>query len=295
MKKARVLFWILPLVMLLSCSSDDENEVIVIDVPAAEVTPQPSVMNININGEERETWSRAYKSEGFFIFQFGFGQITVHESGRFGYYTMKILDGQPGFDKIYTSFASFSSNYFEFHLDSHNDVTKRVKGYFSGYVYRNGNIAAESKFVNGTIDMAYEDLIPSITGLGNSAKINGAQWLQTNYNSTRGTGSAYGNVTRNGYSDDVYKIAIHYQPNNTQVGTYNFTSTDATNKVTLSKFNPSSLTYTDYICTGTLNINLKVESIFGGTYQFTAVNPNNPSDIIQVTDGNFKFVWVYFE
>lgn len=297
MQKLRLLFIFLILTVG-SCSSDDPEDIIIVGPAVEPPTAAPSVLNMKINGEDYAVniAARTLKSEEtvhILLYNNG-GEISFDTSGRFGFCKLVILDGFPSFEKTFYSKPDYSSNYFTFHLDSYDEVNKRVKGYFSGYVYRTSQSLVESKFVNGTFDLSYDVLIPPVSNLGNSAKINGADWAQTNSYSTRGTGAAYGDITRHTVSDDQYKIMIHYQEAASPVGTYNFTNTDATNKVQLAKFDPISGTYTDYICTGTLVFNRREQRIFGGTYQFTAVNPTNPSDIIQVTNGTFKFIFIYF-
>ena len=298
MKRITIILFILSTVLIGSCSTDEPGDIILTAPPDVPPTPAPSVINMQINGVDHDFdidyAAHTFKLEDTFIIGLGEGEISFHKSGRFGYCELVIADGSPSFVKKYYSKQDFSSNYFTLHLDSYDEVNKRVRGYFSGYVYRTFGSTVESKFVNGTFDLFYEDIIPVVGDLGNSATINGVDWVQTNSHSSRGTGAAYENITLHTLSDDPYKIILDYQRTASPVGTYNFSDADATNKVKLAKFDPISGTYTNYICTGTLVFNRRHGILYGGTYQFTAVNPNNPADIIQVTNGVFKFIYVHF-
>jgi len=66
------------------------------------------------------------------------------------------------------------------------------------------------------------------------------------------------------------------------------------NYITFSKFNTTTLTYDNYSVNGTLNNEykefhgMKLYSYFG-SFNFTATNVNNPADVVQVTDGKFRY------
>ncbi|MFT3795036.1 hypothetical protein [Flavobacterium sp.] len=92
-------------------------------------------------------------------------------------------------------------------------------------------------------------------------------------------------------STDAYRIETHFAVTTTP-GSYAINESSG-NYVRFSKFNTATLTYDYYNVTGTIAHSYRefhgaASYSYIGTFNFTAVNPNNPSDVIQVTDGTFR-------
>lgn len=292
MKKAfRILFCIV-LATSAGCSSNEDDEPV---VPTTEVEV-PSVFRMDVNGIEKYNTSGAivFKTENTILIKLNDTRFSFDISGQFGFIKLDLDFPYPNQTSLFYSYRAFSSNYFDFNLEQVDEVHKRVKGTYSGYLYANPeDLNSEIKYVSGSFDLAYQDLVPTVSGLGNHAKIDGADWSRTNKYSIQGGDGFGSHVVQHDLSDDKYKIIIHYDLTDTTVGTFNFVPVDATNKIEIAKYDTATNTYINYNCTGTLVITKREGNIFGGMYQFTAVNPNNPADTIQVTDGDFKLVYYY--
>lgn len=285
MKVIRFLAVLALIFSLFSCSSDDGS------APA----PQPQVSTFQLIWGEQdfgldtlESNFRAAKMGHIFRFEHGSFSISFDENGHFGYIEMTSNPGHPQSTQYFRSMRAFSSHYVNFELNLVDPVNKRIRGSFSGYVYHDPfNSNSEATFINGMFDMSYSDIIPVIADFGVKAKIGGDDWIYTDWYSSQSSQFFY--VSDHYVSDDAYKIMIDYN-SDTVVGVYNFTPSDAISKVRLSKYDPVSETYIDYLCSGTLNVTDREGNLYKGSFSFTAVNPQNPNDIIQVTDGQFKTI-----
>jgi hypothetical protein len=217
--------------------------------------------------------------------------ISFDENGHFGKIIYKYQEPISGTLKTFTSFRDNSSNNFNFQLISYDAVNKRVKVNFSGYIYIDPtNLNSESKFINGNFDLPVKEYVPPVANIINEAKINGVYWRATNKFQTRGA-TNYHNITLQCLNDEIYKIMISFRDelgNTTLPGVYNFINTDVIKKVQIAKYNPATASYVYYNCTGTVSFINIWNYCIQGTYNLTAVNPNNSSDIITVENGNFK-------
>ncbi|HMI08175.1 MAG TPA: hypothetical protein VK528_11550 [Flavobacterium sp.] len=291
MKNTLSILFCIILATVAGCSSNDDDPV---TVPVVET---PSVFKMDVNGVEKYNISSAvvFKTENTILIKLSnTNRISFDASGQFGFFKLDLDLPSPGQTSLFYSFREFSSNYFDFNLEQIDEVHKRIKGTYSGYLYANeANLNSEIKYVSGYFDLAYRDLVPTVSGLKNHARINGNDWNRTNKYSIQAADGIGTHVIQHDLSDGEYKIMVNYDLTHTPVGTYNFIPADATNKIQLAKFDTVTNTYINYNCTGTLVITKREGDIFGGTYQFTAVNPNNPADVIQVTDGDFKLVYYY--
>lgn len=300
MHKIKIISIITIFLLAASCSSDSTTN------PNPEpVVPAQSLFTWSINGVQKSSGSvPAYKTEDNFSVSIGgIGALTFDKTGRFGSFDIDLRTGTSTITSKFYSHRDYSSHYFTFNLIALDEVNKRVKGNFSGYIFSNPfNVNLETKFVDGNFDVEYIDLVPSVTGFKNQAKIDGVQWSRTFTYLTRGAGSENQKITQHDVSNDEYKIMIDYHFKAINLGIYNFLDTDPTNKVQLAKFDPVTATYTNYISSGTLIVTKLSRNcsscyeyeLISGTYSFTAVNPNNSSDVIQVTDGTFKLRFISF-
>lgn len=277
---------------LTSCSSDS----------TAEATETDS-FKIAVNGEDYSADNYfsglITKTEDTFLIDirtnYGLVQLSFNKSGQLGYFN---VDRQTGTAQItslfYTSYFNTAEN-FTFYLISVDEINKRIKGSYSGYIYADPrNINSEKKFITGDFNLKYEDNIPGVFGLGNKAKINGTDWLSVNKEVKRGAGGVYTNITQHDFNGGEYEIITNTNSQSLAVGTYNFTSNNLGPKIEVAKYNPVTATTTVYNATGTLTITKRNGNIVYGNYNFTATNPENSADVIAVTDGEIKFVYYNF-
>ncbi len=189
------------------------------------------------------------------------------------------------------SHYEFTSNYFDFEIVAIDEANKIIKVNYSGNLYEEEfDLSSPSIPVEGTFNVHYIQVTPQIPGLGLKATIGNSEWNSVKYTTTI---SGFDDVTLDFNSDDAYKIALNFSNENLTVGTYEFTSS-STPKVTLSKYDPATQTYTDYACNGTLVITdrspVGVHELLTGTFSFTAINPET-NVTIQVTNGSFKEIF----
>jgi hypothetical protein len=281
-------YYILFILVLISCSSDSNSEAIVVE-------DFKDSFELFVNGKavEVDYSNQVYRTENTFtIGGYNNALISFDKSGRFGHATIGFLENSDlsPYLKIFYSFRGFSSKYFNLKIESIDEVNKRIKGSFSGNLFYNPlDIKSEGKFVSGRFYANYRDLVPSVSGLKNTAKINENLWIRTNKYVERSTQN-YWDFIQHDLSDDEFKIKIYYNSKNIEKKRYDFSQSDINYKVQLSKFDINTGAFVDYNCSGVLNINLKSNNIIGGTYDFEAVNPENIKEVIKVTKGEFKLV-----
>jgi hypothetical protein len=278
-----------------SCSNDES------DNQSAE---QPSnnnnnnnIAEVKINGElvanNYFVDKKFYKVEDEFYIIDGLEinkLISFNKNGEFGSFSWNFLNNQTNTYKVFYSYNPFSSHFFRLNIEEIDEVNKKIKINFNGEMYGDPNsLQSEGKYVNGRIVADYIDVIPAVFGLKNTAKINGQNWTRTNSVQENGVSA----TIQNEYNDKEYRIRIFYRIGITSVGTYNFTSTDQINKVEISKYDLITNSYINYNCTGQLKILNIFQTQIKGEYSFTGVNPNNSSDVVTVTNGEFKIISVY--
>lgn len=214
--------------------------------------------------------------------------LSFNKNGDFGSFRWSTY-------RLFYSYHPYSSHFFKLNIEEIDEVNKKVKINFNGEMYSDPNsLQSEGKYVSGRIVAKYIEVIPSIFGLKNTAKINGQDWIRTNSVQVNSGISGYANrCIQNEYSDKEYRIKIYYQVGTTVAGTYNFTPTDPIHKVEISKYDLLTNSYINYDCTGQLKILYTFERQINGEYSFTGVNPNNPSDIVTVTNGEFKIISLF--
>lgn len=267
-----------------SCNNDDAAS----DDNNPPVVFQDSI-SLKVNGEPLDTYVHdVWKTERAFEIVGGHIHVDFDESGKLARFAYE-HQYPTGITRMFYNIRNYADNYFNFQM-TFDPATRRVSGWFSGYVYANpDDFSSEGKFVEGTFDQGYELLFPTVSNQHNTAKISGNPWISIyNYqeNSVPGVTNSY---RKNFYSGDPYRISILHKAD-VAWGTYNFTPSTAVNTVRLSRFDTQTQSYIDYNCTGTFTVTQNEANIYSGTYQFTAVNPANPSDVIPVTEGSFKFI-----
>ena len=196
------------------------------------------------------------------------------------------------------NYQNFSGHYFTFNMISYNESTHRVKVTYSGTLYEEAyNSTSPSIEVSGEFDVVCTVQTPIIPGLDVRCKIGGFNWYSTN--SYTNNGNTSDDFILRELSDDENMISLGFDSTNNGPSTYNFTASTPTNFAHLSKFDTTTLDYVDYNCVGSVIVTSKTSLGIGlgylieGTYSFTATNPSNPSDQIQVTEGYFKtnYLW----
>jgi hypothetical protein len=188
----------------------------------------------------------------------------------------------------YLNYENFPSNYFHINIISLDEVNKKIKLNFTGKLYLNNTdmnseaitISAELNQNYGIIETPYGIRVNDIEQYC-SAKFNNVPWIARKE-------KYYSEFT----APDAYKIETHFTSNATP-GSYDFTPSSTDNYIRFSKFNIGTLTYDYYNVTGVIAHSYRefhglTNYSFIGSFSFTAVNPNNPSDVIQVTDGIFR-------
>ncbi|ESU29659.1 hypothetical protein FLJC2902T_01320 [Flavobacterium limnosediminis JC2902] len=185
----------------------------------------------------------------------------------------------------------YAQESFTFELVTLDETNKTVKVNYSGKVYEDGHdLTSNFVAVEGSFLVKYTDIAPITTGLGAYAKIDGADWYNSKSDQEGGYFSGE-DISLNFYNGDKNQISVITNDDDTPVGVYNFTSASSNNKVVLSKYNTTTDQFENFNCSGTLNVTEKVVgfqyTVISGTYSFTAINPNDSSEV-QVTNGTFK-------
>jgi len=233
-------------------------------------------------------------------------ELSFNKDGTFGKLKLDLETNNPTLTSLFYSYRDYSSHYMNFNLISVDEVHRRVKGSLSGYIFHTPlDLNSEQKFIEINFDYAYVDIIPTVKNQKNHCKINGTEWKRTNKYLTKGASGDNNNITQHDIDDGEYKMMVNYNLLGIHLGNFNYTPINISNNIQLAKYDLSTGTYINYNCSGSLNIT-QYESFYGnttpgqfdfilsGTYSFTATNPNNSSDIIQVTDGDFKLLYRYF-
>ncbi len=221
------------------------------------------------------------------------GQAIEFTFNKFGNLGTVSSFSVSSFDFIDTySYMNYCGHYFTFNLISIDEANKRVHVTFSGDLYEDGyDLDTNSVPVSGEFDLTYTDVTPAVPGLEVYCKIAGADWYATN--SSMHNGNSFDDFILDYSSDDENSIYLGFDSSNNGPGTYNFTAASTTNFAKLVKFNPSTQDFTEYNCAGTVTVTSKTSAGFvgyylEGTYSFTATNPSNSAQVVQVTNGRFK-------
>jgi hypothetical protein len=303
MKTLKSLFVFALMLVVFGCTTDTTTP-----VPPVDETPvvKTSTISYFVNGVPFVVQSNgvnSYKTENTLVINKDAGiEFSFDKQGQFGYLKIDLNTGTATVTSKFQSATGFSSHYFDFAVTSMDEINKRIKGTFAGYLYANPlNLNSEKKFVSGEFDVYYLDAIPAFSGLKNSCKLNGADWTKSYTYLTHGDAAHIATITQHDSNDQEYQILINYNIYSIGLGLFNFSELSTVNFIQLAKFDTITGQYVYYNCTGSLNVLQKEYNSYGfgdfllkGNYSFTAVNPNNSSDVVQVTDGYFKLLYHYF-
>lgn len=295
MKKA-ILFLILT-VLAIGCSSDEDGNasegpvVLKLSIDGVEMnypnnSPGGFTYNVHRKGD-KYTLNASYGDYGNADSTFSLA-MTFTSSGKF-------ISGKLDFNSVnsvdasYANFIYFPSNYGQTTNFSIDETNKKIKFKFSGKLYADNRlITSDSRDIQGEVNMTYidegEDPFPIVINNIEQycrANINAAPWFARFEHS-------FSSFTDEG----AYKIETNFA-NSPTPGSYNFTSASTSNYVKFSKFNPVTMVYDYYNVNGVVAYTYReyhgfTYYSFIGTFSFTATNPNNPADVIQVTDGAFR-------
>lgn len=277
MKTIKLLSFLFLSILITSCSSEDDS---------GDSTPSSSFIvngsNITLTSAtalrvENTLQIVASASDGSSM------DLTFDKFGNLG--EVRYFDAEFNSNE---NFQHFKANYFTFNLISINETQKKVEVSFSGNLYEEeDDLNSASIVVSGSFNLPYTEQTPTISGLGLSCKIAGTDWYDVEF-----WDNGFWSVDRKFISDDEYMIIMKFTDEAIQPGSYNFT-TSSENGIQLAKYDTETNTYIEYNAVGTLTISSNSEfspliSVVDGTFSFTATNPSNPSDQIQVTNGTFK-------
>lgn len=292
------LFFLSFSVLLISCSSDSDGG----DVD--EKFNAVGTFEIVFDGVQTEmkALSSSRYGDKFIIYgdlQNGYYfQMEFHKSGALGHIYIDTQLDNTIFSQYYTT-QNFSSNYTSFNLISVNESNNKIKGNFSGKLFNNSeNLPiGDFKEVTGNFEITYGDF-EELWGDKFDCKINNTNW----YRSSRGNVQIGSNIYEEFYySDDAYRFRYTFKGTNTSNGTYSFNSENDINSIRLEKFNTETNTYLYYNCEGEItfsniqNLNNGANEVtYDATFHLTATNPENPSDVVQVTNGNAQGAF-YFD
>ncbi|OYU84999.1 MAG: hypothetical protein CFE24_04200 [Flavobacterium sp. BFFFF2] len=294
----RKLFYVLVSAVVIGCTTKTVTE-----VTPATIVPVTRSFNMAVNGIDLPQGVDIIKVENQFILTSrNITKLSFDKAGHLGTLNVDLKTGSSHLTSLFYSLTNYSSHYINLNIISVDEVNQQIKGTLSGNIYHDPlNRNSESKFVSINFDCPYMEVIPVVQNLYNQAKINGIAWDSTNKYITSGAFGDNNNLTEHYVSDNEYEIMVNYNLGSTAVGTYNFTNTTATNTVKFAKYDVSSGTNVNYICSGTLKVVKRTNQfnssahavILYGNYSFTAVNPNDSNDVVQVTDGSFKLLRRY--
>ncbi|MGC4040550.1 MAG: hypothetical protein QM710_07155 [Flavobacterium sp.] len=190
------------------------------------------------------------------------------------------------------NYMNYSSHYFTFNLVSIDEANKKVHVTFSGDLHEDAyDLDSPTHTVSGEFNVTYTEVTPAVAGLETYCKIGGNDWYSTNSATTNGTTMDYFVLDES--NDGANSIYLSFDSFNNGPGTYTFTNTTNTTYARLVKFDPATVSFKQYKCAGTMTVTSKTSAGFvgyyiEGTYSFTATNPSNSADVIQVTNGRFK-------
>lgn len=194
----------------------------------------------------------------------------------------------------YQSFIPFSKNYFTANIIELNEKEKRINMVFNGRLYLNQNdITSYSRGIAGELKASFDSTDKNFYTIKMGeieqycrATFNNAPWIAKFERKP----SVFTN-------EDPYKIEINIDYPS-QPGSFIFDTESSVNFVKFYKFNTQTLVYEEYKVTGNLAYSYReyhggTTYSYIGTFNLTATNPNDPSDIITVKDGSFRNIQGY--
>lgn len=198
---------------------------------------------------------------------------------------------------VYYNYRNFPSNYFDIQILSINEVSKQIKLKLNGNLYLGAyyNLNTESIHIEADINAEFQIIETAnvnyliyshfsenspLRDYFCSAKFNGVPWFARHQ-------FLPGSLT----NESPYKIDLNFDFN-ALPNDYPFNSASLNNCIKFSKFNTNTLSYDFYNVDGVLSYSYREFHGAGGysydgTFNIIATNPNDPADVINVSDGFF--------
>lgn len=275
-------------VFAVSCSSEDSDPVN--NNPSGE-----EYFTYTIDGEEQDmTLWQGLRSESTFAVSgtSASGRIVEFQFNQWGNLGDVSTLGDDFDIPWRMGYHYFKSNYFTFDLVAIDEANKTVEVTFSGKVFdEEYDITSDYSTIEGSFRVKYQDATPVVSGLGAFAKINGADWHDSDSDQEGGFFSGE-DLMINLSNDSKYTISIVTNHETTAVGNYTFGQAQSSNKVKLKVYDTSINEEVEYTSSnGTMAITAKTVgaqlTVIEGTYSFTATNPDTGA-AVTVTAGTFK-------
>ena len=206
----------------------------------------------------------------------------------------------------YYNYKNFVNNYFTLNIINIDNINKTIKGSFSGKLYNDPyDLSSNLINVSGTFYKSFgaQQYTPGeyLSPIAPVMKINSADWRTTNnafINSVNFTDFATNfNSVYCISGTDQYKIVLSFDTN-ASPASYNFGNDYSNAFARIGKFNVITKRYDWYDSSnGILNVTSKTVGFatgnlvvyrYIGDFSFTATNPNNLTDILNVTNGTFQ-------
>lgn len=274
------LFLLLAIVLIYSCSSNDDS---VVESNYFKYTFDGK--EVNVKNWIATKYEKRFKVEGVSEDGESFGIIF----NIYGNLTQAFSDPNNSSIPASWSYVYYKSNYFKIDSIEVDELNKRVSIEFSGDLYEDEyDLDSNKHTVKGGFSVEYVDDVLPISGIETSANINGKQWYGTNSDSEGGFFSG-SDIQLNESSDDEYQLSFFLNHDNTTESSYNFDSNSTVNKVKLFKFDVNRREYVEFETEGILTI---TEKEVGPTYTIITANFNllatKGGETITVSEGKIR-------
>ncbi len=217
--------------------------------------------------------------------------LQITEQGNI-IYISDFTDTVSYYNRTYYNFRNYPDFFSEVLMFNYDEQRKTFNLELKANLYLDSNnIDSENINVEFNLNGNYEDQPDTDDYLLSnrldycSAKFNNVDWTAM---------MQYENGSFTNYGP--YKIKVIFN-SSTPVANYTFTQTDNVNCIKFYKFNIQTFQYDEFNVLGNVNLyykefhgmspNLLTYSFFG-TFNITAVNPIDSSEVISITDGKFR-------
>lgn len=221
--------------------------------------------------------------------------LTFTKSGYFLRGTLFMYEGAPYNNQYYfRNYQNFPANFLEVNNFEINELNNTLTIDFEGNLYSDdNNLSSYYRNIKGVVSKNFvrgnENLLSlfyqSIPQYCN-ALINEESWVAKEI----GSESSF-------TAEDDYRFIIHIAEN-TAPGSFVFDSNSTDNYVKFERFNLNTYSFDEYIVSGVISYSYR--EFHGaqryshiGTFSFSATNPNNPAETIQISDGVFRNFQTY--
>ncbi|SDR85922.1 hypothetical protein SAMN04515667_0846 [Formosa sp. Hel1_31_208] len=218
--------------------------------------------------------------------------MRFNENGVIDNASFYSTDFENDFD--FTSSYFWADGMFDLNNLSIDEGNMVVNADFNGTIYEDPFIIADggSATINsGSFNIVYSVNENATVDVFLDANVNGQTYESVKTGQTGGffVGT---DIALTGYSDKEFDIAIAFNPSNTITGTYEFSTGNEIEKVLVSRYNPFTDEYQEYMTNGTLIIEEIVSgftSYIRGTFELSA--NDGQGDDLNITNGEFFLVY----